>query len=145
MSRTLSTVVLGLVAVACVAPAFAQTAAAPAMPEVGNTVLIARYTCNAADHAKVDQLFKDVAAPTLNRMVAEGKLVTWAILATHIGGPDTRAIYVWAKDPIALLKARAEYLPEIMAKPGWAEVQRACPTTEVSISNMIMRSQPAAK
>jgi len=144
MSRSSLAVAVSLFASAWVAPARAQTQA-PAPPEVGNTVLIARYHCIAADHAKVDQTFKDIMAPVLNRMVGEGKLISWGVLGTYIGGPDTRTIFVWAKDPVALIKARAEYLPEIMAKPGWADVQRACPTQEVSIDNMLMKAQPVAK
>ena len=67
------------------------------------------------------------------------------MLATYVGGPETRTIYVWAKDPVALMKARAEYLPEIQAKPGWLDLQRACPTQEISINNMIMKAQPPTK
>jgi hypothetical protein len=73
-------------------------------------------------------------------MVAEGKLIGWGVLGTYVGGPANRAIYVWAKDPVALLQARAQYLPEIVAKPGWAEVGRLCPHQQISLSNMIMSS-----
>jgi hypothetical protein len=44
---------------------------------------------------------------------------------------------VWAKDPVALLQARAQYLPEIMAKPSWSEVGRLCPKQTVTLNNLI--------
>lgn len=143
--RTSVGIVACLVAVASMGPALAQASGAPAAPEIGNTVLVARYQCNPADHAKVDQILKEITAPVLNRLVAQGKLISWGVLGTYVGGPDTRTIFVWAKDPAALIKARAEYLPEIMSKPGWADVLRACPTQETSISNMILKAAPAEK
>jgi len=145
MSRTSVGIIVSLVAAVWIAPALAQSSSAPASAEPGNVVLIARYNCNAADLTKVDEILKGTTAPVLNRMVSEGKLIGWGVLGTTIGGPESRTIYVWAKDAVALMKARAEYLPEIMAKPGWAEVQRACPSTEISINTLIMKTQPVAK
>jgi hypothetical protein len=145
MSRTTVRFVTSLVVALGLVPAQAQTPGSMQTPDVGNTVLVAQYECNPADHAKVDRILKDVAAPILNRKVAEGKLLTWGVLATSVGGPATRTIYVWAKDAVGLMKARAEYLPEIMAQPEWSEVARACPTQVVSISTMMLRAQPPAK
>ena len=130
---------------AALAPVFAQAPGMPVAPELGNTVLIARYQCNPAELGKVDQVLKEVSAPVLNRMVSEGKLISWGVLATYIGGPENRTIYLWAKDPVALMKARAEYLPEIMAKPGWNEMARVCPVVETSINNLNLKSQSATK
>ena len=148
MSRSSFGIVACCVAAVGMAPALAHSSEAaigPAAPDVGNTVLIARFQCNTADLARVDQILKDSSGPVLNRMVAEGKIITWGVLATYVGGPDTRSIYVWAKDPVALVKARAEYLPEIQAKPGWSEVARACPVQEVSLNNMVLKAQIPAK
>lgn len=109
----------------------------PAGIQPGNTVLIAQYECSPGDLAKVDQLMKEMAAPVLTKYASEGKILAWGFLGAYIGGPVNRTIYVWAKDPVALLQARQQYLPEIMAKPGWGELGRLCPKQQVSLSNLI--------
>jgi hypothetical protein len=106
-------------------------------PQPGSAVLIAQYECNPADLAKVDEVMKGTAGPILSRYVAEGKLLTWGFLATTVGGPVNRSIYVWAKDTPSLVTARQSYLPEIMAKPGWAEMARMCPRQQTSLHTMV--------
>jgi hypothetical protein len=76
------------------------------------------------------------------KYVAEGKLLSWGVLGAYIGGPANRTVYVWAKDPVALVQARLQYLPEIMAKPGWAEATRLCPTQTVSLRSLLLVSAP---
>jgi hypothetical protein len=125
---------LGL-ALGCAGVVSAQTP--PPTLQPGNTVLVAQYECSPADLGKVDQIMKDTTAPVLNRMLSEGKLIAWGTLGAYVGGPANRTIYVWAKDPVALLQARAVYLPEIMAKPGWAELSRLCPKQQVTLNNLI--------
>ena len=111
--------------------------AAPPVLQPGNTVLIAQYECSPADLTKVDQLIKDATAPILNRMLTEGKLLSWGVLGAYVAGPANRTIYVWAKDPIALMQARGQYLPEIMAKPAWTEIGRLCPKQQITLNNLI--------
>ena len=120
-----------------------QTPAAPAPLQVGNTVLIAQYECSPADLAKVDQLFKDSAGPVLGKYMAEGKILTWGLLGAYVAGPVNRTIYVWGKDPVSLMQARAAYLPEIMKTPGYAELGRLCPRQQVTLNNMVLT--PASK
>jgi hypothetical protein len=116
---------------------------APPALQPGNTVLIAQYECSPGDLAKVDQLIKEIASPVLNRSMSEGKIITWGVLGANVGGPVNRMIYVWAKDPVALVQARQAYLPEIAAKPGWAELGRLCPRQQTSLNNMILN--PSSK
>ena len=106
-----TTLVLSAAAVvlALATPGSTQTGAAPAPLQPGNTVLIAQYECSPADLAKVDQLFKDSAGPVLSKYMAEGKILTWGLLGAYVGGPVNRTIYVWGKDPVSLLQARATY------------------------------------
>lgn len=145
MTRSsMSILAICLVAVSA-ASALAQTTAPPAGLQIGNTVLVARYQCNPAELTKVDQALKDLTAPVLNRMVAEGKLISWGVLATYVGGPENRTVYVWAKDPVALMKARSEYLPELMSKPGWSVIAGACTTQETSIHNLTLMATPPVK
>jgi lipocalin len=123
---------------ALAAPASTQTPAAPAPLQPGNTVLIAQYECSPAELAKVDQIFKDTAGAVLNKYMAEGKIISWGVLGAYVGGPVNRTIYVWAKDPVSLVQARASYLPEIQKSPGYGELGRLCPRQQVTLSNMIL-------
>ena len=140
MLRKTTALLGGALVLALAAPGSTQTPAAPLAPQPGNTVLIAQYECSPGELAKVDQIIKDVTAPVLNRVMAEGKIMSWGLLGAYIGGPVNRTIYVWAKDPVALVQARTQYLPEIMAKPGWAELGRLCPRQQVTLNNMIANS-----
>jgi hypothetical protein len=124
-------------------PASTQTPAAPAPLQPGNTVLIAQYECSPADLAKVDQLFKDNAGTVLNKYMADGKILTWGLVGGYVAGPVNRIIYVWGKDPVSLMQARAAYLPEIMKLPGFGELGRLCPRQQVSLNNLILT--PAVK
>lgn len=134
--RKLTLILLGgALAVTLAGPASTQTAAPAIQP--GNTVLIAQYECSPADLAKVDQLITESAGPVLKHMIAEGKVISWGLLGAYLGGPANRTVYVWGKDPVALIQARQQYLPEIMAKPSWAELGRLCPRQQVTLSNLI--------
>ena len=103
----------------------------------GNTVLLASYACAPDQLARVDAIFNQSVAPILNKHVASGKLLTWGFLATTLGGPANRHIYIWAADPIALLQARQVYLPEIMAAPQFMEYAKACGPAVVTVNNLL--------
>ena len=126
------------IVLALAAPASTQTPAAPAPLQPGNTVLIAQYECSPADLAKVDQLFKDSAGTVLGKYMADGKILSWGLLGAYVAGPVNRTIFVWGKDPVSLMQARAAYLPEIMKLPGYAELGRLCPRQQVTLNNMIL-------
>jgi hypothetical protein len=109
----------------------------------GNTVLLAAYTCAPDQLARVDAIVTESVGPILNKHVASGKLISWGFLATSIGGPANRHIYIWAADQVALVQARQVYLPEIMASPRFAEFAKACGSSTVSVSNLVTLSAPA--
>ena len=103
-------------------------------PGPGNTVLFAQFECNSAELARVDELFEQVAAPTLNRYVAEGRIIAWGWVGTYVGQDYNRGAYVWASNPVALL---ADYLPEIQGQSQFADFARLCPRQTISIHNAI--------
>ena len=76
--------------------------------------------------------------PVLGKYMAEGKILTWGLLGAYVAGPVNRTIYVWGKDPVSLMQARAAYLPEIMKSPGYAELGRLCPRQQVTLNNMVL-------
>jgi hypothetical protein len=96
-----------LVISASAAMLFAQT---PRPIAPGNTVLIASYTCAPDQFARADAAIKESVAPILDKHVASGKLITWGYLATTLGGPANRHIYILARDAVALMQARQVYL-----------------------------------
>jgi hypothetical protein len=103
----------------------------------GNTVLIATYTCAPDQFARADAAIKESVAPVLDKHVASGKLITWGYLATTLGGPANRHIYIWARDPVTLIQARQVYLAEILATPQYAEYSKLCGSATVSLSNLV--------
>jgi hypothetical protein len=123
-----------LVIPASAAMLFAQT---PRPIAPGNTVLIASYTCAPDQFARADAAIKESVAPILDKHVASGKLITWGYLATTLGGPANRHIYIWARDPVALMQARQVYLAEIVATPQYAEYSKLCGSSTVSLSNLV--------
>ncbi len=135
--RQTTVLLLGTAFVLALAGTGSTQTAPPAGPQVGNTAFIAQYECSPGDLAKVDRIIKEISAPTLSRMMAEGKVITWALLGTYLGGPANRTIVIWGKDPASLVQARLQYLPEIMAKPAWAELGRLCPRQQTTLVNMI--------
>ena len=118
-----------------------QPAARPIAP--GNTVLLASYACSPDQLSRVDAIIKEAVAPILDKHVASGKLLTWGYLATSIGGPANRHIYIWASDQVALVQARAVYLPEIQASPRFAEYGKTCGAATVTVSNLVATAAPA--
>ncbi len=132
-----TTLLLGTAFVLALAATGSTQTPPPVALQVGNTAFIAQYECLPGDLAKVDQIIKEISAPVLSRMMAEGKVVTWALLGTYVGGPANRTIVIWGKDPASLIQARLQYLPEIMAKPAWAELGRLCPRQQTSLNTMI--------
>jgi hypothetical protein len=103
----------------------------------GNTVLIAAYTCAPDQLGRADALVKEAVAPILNGHMKSGKILSWGYLGTVLGAQATRHIYLWAADPVALMQARAVYLPEIQAKPQFAEFAKICGAPIVSLSNLV--------
>lgn len=138
MRLRLFALVLLVVTIAAVGRAQAPRPIAP-----GNTVLIASYVCAPDQFSRVDAIIAEAVAPILNKHVASGKLITWGYLATTLGGPTNRHIYIWASDPIALMQARQLYLPEIMASPRFAEYAKSCGSAVVTLNNLVTLAAPA--
>ena len=109
----------------------------------GNTVLIAEYTCAADQLARADALFNETGAPVLNKQVSAGKIISWGYFGLYIGASGNRTVYIWAADPVALVQARAAYLPELMANPRFAEFAKICGQSKISLHNMITLSGAA--
>jgi hypothetical protein len=141
MIRARLTDVLASAILLAATAAYAQTPG-PAPIAPGNTVLFAQYECDAAQLAKADKLATTLAGPVLNKHVAAGRLLTWGWTGVYLGGPENRAFYVWAKDPVALMQARAVYLPEIQALPDFAAFAQLCPRSTISVHNLIGGAPP---
>jgi hypothetical protein len=109
----------------------------------GNTVLIAEYSCDADQLARADTLFNEASSAILNKYVSSGKIISWGYFGLWLGGSGNRTVYVWAADPVALIQARAAYLPEIQANPRFAEFTKICGASKVSLHNMISLSSAA--
>lgn len=135
-------IVVCLAAVTAPSAAVAQTRA-PIAP--GNAVLLAAYKCQADELARADTLVQDVAAPVLNKHVAAGRLLNWGYLSVYIGDQANRSIYVWAANPVALMQARAVYLPELNGNPKFADFVRICGSATITVHNLVTTAPAPAK
>lgn len=135
--------VLTLLAVAVVVTVTLGAQTPRPMLAPGNTVLIAEYTCAADQLARADALFTELAGPVLNKQVSTGKIISWGYFGLYLGGGGNRTVYVWAADPVAMVQARAAYLPEITGNPRYAEFSKICGSSKVSLHNMITLSGAA--
>ena len=70
------------------------------------------YVCDHRE-AQADALVKSVFAPTYDRLVSEGKLVSWGWLEHIVGGEYRRLATMTARDLPTLMKARAEAVQAI--------------------------------
>jgi hypothetical protein len=104
------------------------------------TVLVAAYNCAADQPTRADTLVDDLARPILNKHVEAGKLLNWGYMGVYVGKENNRAIYVWAADPVALVQARAVYLPEINANPKFQEFVKICGSATITMHNLVTTS-----
>jgi hypothetical protein len=111
----------------------------------GNTVLVAAYNCAADQLAQADTLVNEVAAPILNKHVTAGKLLNWGYMGVYVGDQNNRSIYVWAADPVALVQARAVYLPEINGNQKFQEFVKICGSATITMHNLITTSPTPGK
>ena len=121
---------LGLLAtVAGATPAAAQV-------QPGHVVLFATYECDQTALARADQIVQTMAAPVLDRHVAEGNILSWGYLSAVIGQEYNRSFYIWATDAVSLMEAREQYLPEIQAQADFAEFASVCEATSQTIHTL---------
>jgi hypothetical protein len=136
---------LVLSALLVLSPVLASAQTPRPMIAPGNTVLLAAYNCAADQLARADAIVNEVTGPVLNKYVQAGKLISWGYTGVYLGTQNNRSIYVWATDPVALMQARAAYLPEISASPKFAEFVKICGSANITVHNLITSSTPPAK
>jgi hypothetical protein len=99
--------VLALLWIVAALPARAQE---PTPQPVG---LATYYQCDPSMEARADTIVTETFAPVFDRLLSEGKIVSWMWLAHQIGGKWRRLGGFYASDMTALMEARAELLEEI--------------------------------
>jgi hypothetical protein len=79
------------------------------------------HVCSMAEDDRVDELFKKVVQPQLEKAAKEGKLSSWGWNTHVIGGKYRRLETVTGPDYATLLKARAEIIAAIYGDGSNAE------------------------
>jgi len=103
-------------------------------------------TSRAADQlSRADALIAEITTPTLNKFVSTGKILSWGYMGAYVGRKANRMIYLWAADPVALMQARKEYLPELTANPKFPEFAKICGAADITLHNLITVSSAPAK
>lgn len=97
--------------------------------ERGQVGISVYHVCSMADEERIDELFKKVSQPVLEKAAKEGKLSSWGWNSHVVGGKYRRLQTMTAPDYQTLMKARAEIIASIYADGGSAdatEFDRLC-------------------
>lgn len=89
--------------------------------ERGKAGISVYHVCSMADEDRIDELFKRVVAPKLQKAADEGKLTSWGWNSHVVGGQYRRLETLTGKDFPSLMKARAEIIASIYGDGGNAE------------------------
>ncbi|MCW8872414.1 hypothetical protein ACFL33_00120 [Pseudomonadota bacterium] len=73
------------------------------------------HVCSMADEDRIDELFKKVSQPLLEKAAKEGKLSSWGWNSHVVGGQYRRLETMTGPDYSTLMKARAEIIAGIYA------------------------------
>ena len=87
------------------------------------------HVCSMAEEERIDELFKKVVAPWMEKAAGEGKLSSWGWNSHVVGGKYRRLQTMTAPDFPTLLKARAEIISNIYGdegSPEAAEFDKLC-------------------
>ena len=79
------------------------------------------HVCSMADEDRIDELFKKVSQPLLEKAVKEGKLTSWGWNSHVVGGKYRRLETMTAADYPTLMKARAEIIAAVYGDGGNAD------------------------
>jgi hypothetical protein len=74
-----------------------------------------------APEERIDELYKKVYAPVLDKQLADGKIVSWGWNSHVLGGKYRRLGTVTANDFSSLMKARAEMIESVYGDGNNAE------------------------
>jgi len=95
----------------------------------GNVGISVYHVCSMADEDRIDELFKKVTQPLMEKAASEGKLSSWGWNSHVVGGQYRRLETMTAPDYPTLLKARAEIIAAAYAsadKAESAELDKLC-------------------
>jgi hypothetical protein len=81
----------------------------------GKAGLSVYHVCSMAAEDRIDELFKKVAQPLLEKAAKEGKLTSWGWNSHVVGGQYRRLETMTAPDYATLLEARAEIISGLYA------------------------------
>lgn len=73
------------------------------------------WECDISEEDRADEIVKESMAPVYDRMVKEGKLVSWGWLSHVVGGEWRRLSTMTAKDVKSLMAAREAIREELMS------------------------------
>jgi hypothetical protein len=102
--------IVPVLALLCVVLALPAQAQEPSERPVG---MATYYQCDPSMETRADTIVTETFAPVFDRLLSEGKIVSWFWLAHQIGGKWRRLGGFYASDMMALMEARAELLAEI--------------------------------
>ena len=97
-----------------------------AQPTLGAVAFSTYYVCEQTREPEADAIMKRVIAPTLDKLVKDGKLKSWFWAEHIIGGKFQRLASMSASDRDTLLAARGELVEAIEHDPLANDLRAIC-------------------
>jgi hypothetical protein len=129
--------------------AAAVVLAATVVPaEEATSYVIGQYfRCNEAKEERADAIYKETAAPILEKQVKAGSLTTIGWSRHWLGGEWRRLLYMIGTDLTKMVAARDAYIDELIKQhaPVAEEMSSICPSHDDYVWAVVAGSQPAGK
>jgi hypothetical protein len=92
----------------------------------GNASLSTYHVCNMTREKEADEIVKKDIAPMYDKMVADGKLLTWSWMEHIVGGEYRRLEVLTAKDVASLMAARGSLVEAMENNPASKTLDSIC-------------------
>ena len=86
------------------------------------------YVCDQGRESQVDAIVASAVGPILDKMVADGKLMTWGWNEHIVGGDYRRLATISAADVKTLLEARDAFVEAVESSPAGEMMTDICPS-----------------
>lgn len=105
-----------LLALVSAAPAAAQQPAQPAAQQAPGILVVSAQKCRFTALENFKRLMREDAAPVLNDLVKQGRLISWGVLEHAWGDEWNMVIYYSARDLNTFQAAMTDYFGQLMKK-----------------------------
>ena len=115
-----------------------------AQQQAPSVIIVSENKCNFTKLTDLNNWFRDNAAPILNDLVKEGKLLSWGVLSHFWGNEWNNVVYYTGRDLGTMNAAITEYAQRLQQRvPNWMQnVGGWCSEHRDNIYGVVMTSTP---